>query len=189
MQNLNYFGQKLTQLRKEKRLSRRELAQKLGINENTLTGYEREGREPRYDLLIKIADFFRVRVDELLRQNTLKVDWFIEVDGDQYEINGCNIYEPNYDLSPEFEEISMQNFVKNFVYMLWGFLEQETQARDFYKDEYKSLNYLYPKKSSEINIHSKLSMATLNLNLKIERNLNENNLAKEENLNGEKVDN
>jgi len=175
MQNSNYFGRKLTQLRKEKGLTRRELAQALGINEFTLTGYEREGREPKYDLLVKISDFFRVRIDDLLRPHNNKVDWFIDVDGEQYKIDGYS-YEPNYDFPPEFEEFLMQNTTIDFVNMLVSALQGEITAREFFKDEYKSPKIFYPKKSSEINLHTEMLEAILNLNLKIERkNVTENN--------------
>lgn len=72
MESANAFGKNLTKLRKAKGLTRKALAEKLSIHENTLTGYELLGREPSYDTLIKIADFFGVTVDELIRKQLFR---------------------------------------------------------------------------------------------------------------------
>ena len=61
------FGKNLSRLRKSARLTQKELAEKLGINVNTFIGYETAGREPKFETLIKIADFFGVSTDELLK--------------------------------------------------------------------------------------------------------------------------
>lgn len=66
-QTKKFFGQNLIELRKKKGVTRRELAQELGINEGTLQGYETKGREPKFSMLIKIADFFSVSIDDLIR--------------------------------------------------------------------------------------------------------------------------
>ena len=62
------FANNLMELRKKLGFTRSELARRLGVNINTFTNYELSGREPKYSLLIKIADFFQVSVDELIRQ-------------------------------------------------------------------------------------------------------------------------
>ena len=56
----------MRKLRKERKLTQKELAEKLGIGESTYCGYENFSREPSYELLIKIADFFGVSLDYLL---------------------------------------------------------------------------------------------------------------------------
>ena len=63
----NTFGKNLSALRKAARLTQKEVAEKLGVNVHTFIGYETAGREPKYDLLIKIADFFGVSIDDLIR--------------------------------------------------------------------------------------------------------------------------
>lgn len=59
----------LEELRKENGLKRSELARQLKINQNTLANYEKELRQAPYDVLIQIADYFSVSVDELLCRN------------------------------------------------------------------------------------------------------------------------
>ncbi|WP_393920302.1 helix-turn-helix domain-containing protein [Bacillus altitudinis] len=61
------FGKRITTLRKKAGLTQEELAKKLNVTRSALSQYELGTREPNYDLLLKIADFFEVTVDYLLR--------------------------------------------------------------------------------------------------------------------------
>ena len=63
------FGDNLERLRKLKGLTRKQLANELEINETTLAGYENLGREPKYSVLVRIADYFNVSVDNLIRES------------------------------------------------------------------------------------------------------------------------
>ncbi|MEH7277610.1 helix-turn-helix transcriptional regulator [Bacillus toyonensis] len=60
------FGTKLNFLRKEKKLRQEDMAKHLGIARTTYAMYEQGNREPDYDTLQKLADFFDVSVDYLL---------------------------------------------------------------------------------------------------------------------------
>lgn len=60
------LGQRLKELREEKGLTQRQLAEKLGINSVTYLHYEKEQREPPLPLLADIARFYGVTVDYLL---------------------------------------------------------------------------------------------------------------------------
>lgn len=59
-------GDRIVQLRKKKGLTRIELAKKLGIPQTTLRNYETNICEPRYELLIQIANEFQVSADYLI---------------------------------------------------------------------------------------------------------------------------
>lgn len=61
------FKDRLIQLRKNKKLTQEQMAEKIGIHRGTYANYERGHRQPDYDTLLKIADFFEVTVDYLLR--------------------------------------------------------------------------------------------------------------------------
>ena len=65
--NLTELGKNLMALRKSRNMTRRELAEKIGITEGALKSYELDGREPRLEVLIKVADFFGTSVDNLIR--------------------------------------------------------------------------------------------------------------------------
>ena len=59
-------GERLTELRKDKGLTQKDLAAKLFINYRTYSGYEREEIEASDDVKIKLAEFYNVSVDYLL---------------------------------------------------------------------------------------------------------------------------
>ncbi|MDA1477523.1 helix-turn-helix domain-containing protein [Bacillus changyiensis] len=62
------FGDRLKELRKKRTdLSQKKFGEYLGLAESTISMYEQNRREPDYETLIKIADFFGVTVDFLLR--------------------------------------------------------------------------------------------------------------------------
>ncbi|MEF3086450.1 helix-turn-helix domain-containing protein [Bacillus altitudinis] len=61
------FENRLIKLRKSKKLTQEQMSEKIGIHRATYANYERGYRQPDYDTLIKIADFFEVTTDYLLR--------------------------------------------------------------------------------------------------------------------------
>lgn len=61
------LGKRITSLRKKAHLTQEQMAAKLNITRSALSQYELGTRNPDYDLLIKIADFFDVSIDYLLR--------------------------------------------------------------------------------------------------------------------------
>jgi HTH-type transcriptional regulator, competence development regulator len=60
------LGETIAKLRKEKGLSQYELADRLGFSRGKLSNYEQGSRQPDYDTLKKIADYFNVSIDQLL---------------------------------------------------------------------------------------------------------------------------
>lgn len=60
------FGVRLRELRKERGLTQAELAKLLSIGESTISFYESGKRQPDYETLIRLADFFNVSVDYLI---------------------------------------------------------------------------------------------------------------------------
>lgn len=63
------FGKNLQTLRRSLDLKQEEMAEKIHIDKNTYSMYEQEIKEPDYVTLVKIADYFKVTVDELLGRN------------------------------------------------------------------------------------------------------------------------
>lgn len=64
------FKDKLRYYREKRGYSSDELANLLGIPYTTFKGYENAGREPKYNILIKIADVLNVSTDDLLGRTT-----------------------------------------------------------------------------------------------------------------------
>ncbi|WP_425595529.1 helix-turn-helix domain-containing protein [Priestia flexa] len=60
------FGKRLATLRKEKGISQYEFADRIGFSRGQVANYEQGKREPDYETLQKIADFFDVSTDYLL---------------------------------------------------------------------------------------------------------------------------
>lgn len=60
------LGRKIKELRNKYRLTQTELATQIGVTKSTVAAYENDSRTPSYDVLIKIADVFKVSIDSLL---------------------------------------------------------------------------------------------------------------------------
>lgn len=59
--------EKLKELRKGKGISLKELGAVVGVAESTMSLYENGKRQPDYETLLKLAEYFGVTVDYLLR--------------------------------------------------------------------------------------------------------------------------
>lgn len=66
------FGDRLKKLRESKHLKQSDLAKELGIGRTTLSNYELNNREPDFNTLGKIANYFNVSIDYLLGNSTEK---------------------------------------------------------------------------------------------------------------------
>ena len=60
------IGERLIELRKDKGLTQKQLAEKLFLNFRTYSGYERDETEASDEVKIKIAQFYNVSIDYLL---------------------------------------------------------------------------------------------------------------------------
>ncbi len=65
MQHKVNFGERLRILREESNFTEEQLAEKLGIVKQTISKYEKNQREPKYETLLKIAEIFNVSIDYL----------------------------------------------------------------------------------------------------------------------------
>ena len=54
---------RLRDLREDADLTQDKLVQKLGMHKTTYTNYEQGKREPPFDFIIKIANFYNVSID------------------------------------------------------------------------------------------------------------------------------
>ncbi|MDS1004925.1 helix-turn-helix transcriptional regulator [Clostridium sporogenes] len=66
------FGDRLKDLRERKQLTQNEFASILGIGRTTLSHYELNNREPDFETLEKIANYFDVSIDYLVGRTNLK---------------------------------------------------------------------------------------------------------------------
>ena len=99
------FGQRLKLLREQNTVTQDELSKHLGVGRPTIAGYETKGKQPSFELLEKIADFFDVSIDYLLGRTDVKSssELSVEEDLDGYSISNKISKEIN-ELSPESQE-------------------------------------------------------------------------------------
>lgn len=60
------MGDKLKELRKQKRLTQKQVADRIGLAISAVSSYEAGTRYPSYDVLVKLARIFHVSTDYLL---------------------------------------------------------------------------------------------------------------------------
>jgi len=71
------LSNRLVNLRKEKKISQGELAEKVGIHNNVLGRYERGEATPSVDMAAKIADALGVSLDYLIGKTDVELDMSI----------------------------------------------------------------------------------------------------------------
>lgn len=64
---MTLLGNKLRILREERDLTKPELAQRLGVTTPAIYHLERGIRKPSIAMMVRLADFFSVSIDELAR--------------------------------------------------------------------------------------------------------------------------
>ena len=95
------ISKKIKQLREFANLTQQELADKLSISRSTLAGYESENKQPSYQVLAQIAEFFNVPTDFLLDVGVFK-NWDFLLSNKEEIIN--------------YLSISLENLSHNILY-------------------------------------------------------------------------
>ena len=66
---------RLRQLRQDKHLQQKQVALLVGVSKGAISAYENDLRQPPYDVLIRLANLYRVSTDYLLgRQDVRMLD-------------------------------------------------------------------------------------------------------------------
>lgn len=60
------FAIRLRELRLEKSMTQQQLADAFQVHQTTVKDWETKGKQPNYETLIKLAEFFEVTTDYLL---------------------------------------------------------------------------------------------------------------------------
>lgn len=107
------FSQRLTAIRKMKKLKQKDVADTLHLERSTYSGYESGKSKPSIKKLIELADFFNVSTDYLLGRTDnpiiLNVIYDVEEDIDLYKIKIAE------DISTWDKYISMESSDKKAV--------------------------------------------------------------------------
>lgn len=123
------FAQVLRLLRVEKGLSQQELANALKISKSSVNMYERGERQPNFETLELIADYFNVDIDYLLGR-TNKTTKIIQPDT----------------LAAHFEA---QNFTQDELAEIMNFVEFVKNKRKSEKERLTKYNELLPNAAHE----------------------------------------
>ena len=62
------FSKRLRELRMSMHLQQEQVARLVGVNKNAISTYENDMRQPSYDILLRLANLYRVTTDYLLGQ-------------------------------------------------------------------------------------------------------------------------
>ncbi len=71
---LETLGSRLRDLREARHLKQEQVALLLNTTRSTICTYEKDARQPPYDMLIRLADFYRVSTDYLLGRQVQNPD-------------------------------------------------------------------------------------------------------------------
>jgi transcriptional regulator with XRE-family HTH domain len=66
------FGQRMKKAREDKGLTQKDLADILYLGESTISFYESDKREPKFDVLCKLSEALEVSIDYLLGRSNKK---------------------------------------------------------------------------------------------------------------------
>ncbi|GGX16314.1 hypothetical protein GCM10007384_17330 [Aquimarina muelleri] len=68
------FGKRVSELRKQHKISQEELSKKIEVHQNVIGRYEREEAKPSIEVASKLADIFNVSLDYLVGKTELLMD-------------------------------------------------------------------------------------------------------------------
>ena len=69
------FSTRLRELRMNKGLRQEQVAKLIGVNKSAISTYENDTRQPSFEILVRLANLYRVSTDYLLGQtNSRSVD-------------------------------------------------------------------------------------------------------------------
>ena len=69
------FSTRLRELRQSKGLRQEQVAKLIGVNKSAISTYENDIRQPSFEILVRLANLYRVSTDYLLGQtNTRSID-------------------------------------------------------------------------------------------------------------------
>lgn len=80
------FIKRLKELRTNRRLTQKELADKIGMTNKNISAYESGYRQPEYETLVKLARALDCSIDYLLGNVDMPNLFTGEVDGDRHEL-------------------------------------------------------------------------------------------------------
>ncbi len=162
---MNNLGRNIKHLRKTKKYSQIELAEKLGVSQTSIAHYEKGTRQPTIETLIELSQLFNKPIDDLVGNSVIKVATKININKDNLVESLVNLLvSKNEDqfiktfeesVYPTYEIKSLiDNVLKRVMYKIGDLWEQGviTEADEHYATNVvrKVINYINIKNSSSI---------------------------------------
>lgn len=112
------FNEMLRKLRTDKGLTQEELAQKTGIGRSAIGMYESGNREPKFEVLETLADFFNVDMNTLLDKNSRTKAYYLNPEAAQLaqEIYDNPQYKILFDATKKLKPESIKEVMKFIDY-------------------------------------------------------------------------
>lgn len=63
---------RLKELRQRRNLRQEQVASLIGVDKSTISAYENNSRQPSFDILLRLANYFHVTTDYLLGQTNIR---------------------------------------------------------------------------------------------------------------------
>ncbi len=120
-------GHRIAQLRRARHLTQEEFSSKLGITRAALSHYENNRREPDYETIEAIAEYFQVSIDYILGRTNdphSKLDPSIQLFQESLELADEQILE-QFDLTIDGRKLTVEE-AKRFI----AFIRAERSMND-----------------------------------------------------------
>ena len=118
------FSSRLIALRKERQMTQSDLAKAIHKTRSTVSGYETEGKEPDYEMLCSLAEYFGVSTDYLLGIDDCRTH------SEAVFINDTKNFKRHYDSLPPLVKQTVAKMYDSFYVLL---------SRDMMKNNEKRL--------------------------------------------------
>lgn len=85
-----YIGKKIKEFRKKSGMTQGELAEKIGVKNNTVSAYERGIADPPQSKILKLSEVFNCSVDDLFPSTGDNSEWVLE-EMKKYDTEGFGV--------------------------------------------------------------------------------------------------
>ena len=120
---MKLFSQRLIALRKERDMTQADLAKAIHKTRSTVSGYETEGKEPDYEMLCSLAQFFGVSVDYLLGVEDSRTH------SDVVFVNDSINFKKHYDALPVLLRMRVAKIYDDFYLLLHKDMVKHSEER------------------------------------------------------------
>ncbi len=66
---MSFFAKNLRYLRSANKMSQTEFAKELGLTRSAIGAYEEQRSEPKIDIIVSMANFFNITIDDFLKKD------------------------------------------------------------------------------------------------------------------------